>query len=291
VSFACCALSPFQSENLCSARRFPTPLDATNQDNVFVGRVRQDLSQVGRLVHVCGHGGRYMGADAEGHTTGGHCAAVLSMSGHEGQYLGLYAWPIQLAPKSSNTHATHTHAHSYAHTHVSKHTHTHTHVSGHTHANKQTHSSTTRADAQARPGHLGVRRPDQEGRRAQRHPDCRAVVEELRASGALAQTPNTPDCSRGLALWDLVVGVGPGLRPQARGRAWGYAWVGRRGPAQPLSGSAGENLPGGWCGQITCEGGTSEQALELWCTQITCLCFRSSGFPFARAQTWPVLGL
>lgn len=57
MSFACRALSPLPSGNLCSARRFPTPLDATNQDNVFVGRVRQDLSQVGGLVRVCGHGG------------------------------------------------------------------------------------------------------------------------------------------------------------------------------------------------------------------------------------------
>ena len=29
--------------------RFPTPLDATNQDNVYVGRIRQDISQPGEV--------------------------------------------------------------------------------------------------------------------------------------------------------------------------------------------------------------------------------------------------
>ncbi len=39
------------------ARRFPTPLDATNQDNVFVGRVRRDISRKdnkGLSLFVCG---------------------------------------------------------------------------------------------------------------------------------------------------------------------------------------------------------------------------------------------
>ena len=37
--------------------RFPTPLDATNQDNVYVGRIRQDISQPGKFgleLFVCG---------------------------------------------------------------------------------------------------------------------------------------------------------------------------------------------------------------------------------------------
>ena len=37
--------------------RFPTPLDATNQDNVFVGRVRRDISRddkKGLDLFVCG---------------------------------------------------------------------------------------------------------------------------------------------------------------------------------------------------------------------------------------------
>jgi aspartate-semialdehyde dehydrogenase len=36
---------------------FPTPLDASNQDNVFVGRIRQDISQEGKTgleIFVCG---------------------------------------------------------------------------------------------------------------------------------------------------------------------------------------------------------------------------------------------
>uniref|UniRef100_A0A7S0SS05 aspartate-semialdehyde dehydrogenase n=1 Tax=Mantoniella antarctica TaxID=81844 RepID=A0A7S0SS05_9CHLO len=37
--------------------RFPTPLDATNMDNVYVGRIRQDISQPGKTgleIFVCG---------------------------------------------------------------------------------------------------------------------------------------------------------------------------------------------------------------------------------------------
>jgi len=37
--------------------RFPTPLDASNQDNIFVGRIRQDISQPGKRgleLFVCG---------------------------------------------------------------------------------------------------------------------------------------------------------------------------------------------------------------------------------------------
>lgn len=37
--------------------RFPTPLDATTQDNVFVGRVRRDISRAdskGLDLFVCG---------------------------------------------------------------------------------------------------------------------------------------------------------------------------------------------------------------------------------------------
>ena len=37
--------------------RFPTPLDASNQNNVFVGRIRQDISQPGKTgleIFVCG---------------------------------------------------------------------------------------------------------------------------------------------------------------------------------------------------------------------------------------------
>jgi aspartate-semialdehyde dehydrogenase len=37
--------------------RFPTPLDATNNDNVYVGRVRRDISQKGNKgleLFVCG---------------------------------------------------------------------------------------------------------------------------------------------------------------------------------------------------------------------------------------------
>ena len=40
-----------------AANRFPTPLDATAQDNVFVGRIRQDISQPGLSgldLFVCG---------------------------------------------------------------------------------------------------------------------------------------------------------------------------------------------------------------------------------------------
>ena len=42
---------------LLLACRFPTPLDATNQDNVFVGRVRRDISRPdnkGLDIFVCG---------------------------------------------------------------------------------------------------------------------------------------------------------------------------------------------------------------------------------------------
>ena len=40
-----------------AANRFPTPLDASNKDNVFVGRVRRDISrddQRGLDLFVCG---------------------------------------------------------------------------------------------------------------------------------------------------------------------------------------------------------------------------------------------
>ena len=39
------------------ANRFPTPLDASNEDNVFVGRVRRDISRHdgrGLDLFVCG---------------------------------------------------------------------------------------------------------------------------------------------------------------------------------------------------------------------------------------------
>ena len=40
-----------------TANRFPTPLDASNQDNVYVGRVRRDISRddsKGLDLFVCG---------------------------------------------------------------------------------------------------------------------------------------------------------------------------------------------------------------------------------------------
>lgn len=43
-------LSKAQGVSLIDDRannRFPTPLDATNKDNVFVGRIRRDMSQPG----------------------------------------------------------------------------------------------------------------------------------------------------------------------------------------------------------------------------------------------------
>lgn len=54
------ALSKFPGVSIIDDRknnRFPTPLDATNQDNVFVGRVRRDISQDGKkslAFFVCG---------------------------------------------------------------------------------------------------------------------------------------------------------------------------------------------------------------------------------------------
>ena len=39
------------------ANRFPTPLDASNEDNVYVGRIRRDISrsdQRGLDLFVCG---------------------------------------------------------------------------------------------------------------------------------------------------------------------------------------------------------------------------------------------
>lgn len=40
-----------------ASNRFPMPIDATGQDNVFVGRIRQDMSQEGKRgieLFVCG---------------------------------------------------------------------------------------------------------------------------------------------------------------------------------------------------------------------------------------------
>lgn len=65
---------------LCRANnRFPTPLDATNQDDVYVGRIRRDISRPGAKgleLFVCGDQVRC----CSGHT---QCALAIRLTARE----------------------------------------------------------------------------------------------------------------------------------------------------------------------------------------------------------------